>query len=369
MSAREAGRRRVAVVLFNLGGPDRLEAVRPFLFNLFNDPAIIGLPWPARPLLAGLISSRREAEASANYALMGGASPLLRETLAQARALEAAAGGVDEVRAFLAMRYWTPFTEETAREVAAWKPDEVVLLPLYPQFSTTTSASSLQVWAKRYRGPGRVRTVCCFPELDGLVEGYARSIETVWEAAGRPRDVRVLFSAHGLPEQVIKRGDPYQWQVEQTAAAVAARLEPRWDGPLDWRVCYQSRVGPLKWIGPATPDAVAEAVVDGKGVLLAPIAFVSEHVETLVELDREYAELAHEIGAPHYLRAPTVSVMPDFIAGLAAVVERALRRPGGVESDGGARLCPARWTRCPAAGPAPPSAASPAAAPQETAHA
>ncbi len=349
-----SARRRVAVVFFNLGGPDSLEAVRPFLFNLFNDPAIIGLPWPARPLLAGLISSRREREASANYALMGGASPLLRETEAQARALEAvSAEGPDEVRVFIAMRYWRPFTDDAAREVAAWGPDEVVLLPLYPQFSTTTTGSSLKRWAQRYRGPGRVRTVCCFPELDGLVEGYARTVVAVWDAAGRPADVRVLFSAHGLPEQVIERGDPYQWQVEQTAAAVAARLTLLWDGPLDWRVCYQSRVGPLRWIGPATPDAVADAVGDGRGVLLVPIAFVSEHVETLVELDREYAELAQELDAPHYLRAPTVSVAPAFIAGLAAVVARALGRPGGVESHGGARICPARWGRCPADGPAP----------------
>ncbi len=353
-------RRRVAVVLFNLGGPDSLEAVRPFLFNLFNDPAIIGLPWPARPLLAALISSRRNAEASANYALMGGASPLLRETEAQALALEAvAAEGGDEVRAFIAMRYWKPFTEETTLTVAEWGPDEVVLLPLYPQFSTTTSGSSLKLWAKSYRGPGRVRTICCWPELEGLVEGYARNIEAVWDAAGRPRDIRLLFSAHGLPEKIIEGGDPYQWQVERTSAAVAARLADRWDGPLDWRVCYQSRVGPLKWIGPPTPEAVEAAVKDGLGVILAPIAFVSEHVETLVELDREYAELAAHMNAPHYLRAPTVSVQRDFIAGLAAMVARALERPDGVESFDGARICPARWRRCPADGPAPPPSAPP----------
>ena len=355
-------RRKVAVVLFNLGGPDSLEAVQPFLFNLFNDPAIIGLPWPVRPLLAALISHRRNKEASANYAHMGGASPLLRETAAQARALEAAMGETgpagDEVRAFLAMRYWKPFTEAAAGEVAAWGPDEIVLLPLYPQFSTTTSGSSLQRWRETYRGPGRVRTLCCWPTLDGLVEGYARSIEGVWDAAGRPAGVRVLFSAHGLPQSIVERGDPYQWQVEQTAAAVAARLAPRWGGELDWSICYQSRVGPMTWIGPSTPDAVTAAIGAGKGVLLAPIAFVSEHVETLVELDREYAELAHRLGAAHYLRAPTVSVMPDFIAGLAAAVERALSRPGGVESFDGARICPARWSRCPADGPAPQGAAA-----------
>ncbi|MBE7218744.1 MAG: ferrochelatase [Caulobacteraceae bacterium] len=347
--------RKVAVVLFNLGGPDSLEAVRPFLFNLFKDPAIVGLPAIARLPLAALISFTRNKEASANYAHMGGSTPLLRETEAQARALEAAleAGDTagDEVRAFIAMRYWAPFTEATAREVAAWGPDEIVLLPLYPQYSTTTTGSSLAAWTRAYSGPGRTRTVCCWPTLDGLVQAHADHLVEVWEAAGRPDGLRLLFSAHGLPERVIEAGDPYQWQVERTCAAVVDRVRGRLGGDsgvVDWRVCYQSRVGPLKWIGPSTPEAIETATGEGMGVMVTPIAFVSEHVETLVELDRDYSELAESLGAEHYLRVPALGVAEKFIEGLADVVRRALRREAEVESDGAVRICPAEFGRCPA---------------------
>ena len=344
--------RKVAVVLFNLGGPDSLKAVRPFLFNLFRDPAIIGLPAVARLPLAALIATTRTKEASANYAHMGGASPLLRESQAQADALAAvlAADG-DEVRCFLAMRYWKPFTEDTARAVAAFAPDEVVLLPLYPQFSTTTTGSSLAAWTRAYQGPGQVRTVCCYPTLDGLLQAHADHIVRVWEEAGAPEGLRLLFSAHGLPEKIIQGGDPYQWQVERTCEAVVERLTGRLGGDtgvIDWRVCYQSRVGPLKWIGPSTPEALETAAQEGLGVIVTPIAFVSEHVETLVELDRDYAELADKLGCPHYLRVPAVGVAGAFIDGLAAAVRRALQRPAEVEADGVVRVCPVEFGRCPA---------------------
>lgn len=340
-------RRRLAVVLFNLGGPDRPESVKPFLFNLFNDPAIIGAPVPVRWALAKLISTRREKPAQANYAIMGGASPLLRETQAQADALQAAltaARPADEVRVFIAMRYWTPLTEDTAAEVAAFAPDETVLLPLYPQYSTTTTGSSLKAWAKAYRGPGTVSTVCCYPDAAGLIDAHARRIEATWDAAGRPGPVRLLFSAHGLPEKVIGAGDPYQMQIEATATAVAARLGGAWD----WSVCYQSRVGPLKWIGPSTPDALKQAAKDGVGVLVTPIAFVSEHVETLVELDHEYGQLAAELGVTPYLRAPAIGVEPAFIEALATAAMTALTRLSGPESACGGRFCPAAWSKCPA---------------------
>ena len=346
---------RVAVVLFNLGGPDSLKAVRPFLFNLFRDPAIIGLPAVARLPVAALISTTRRKEASENYAHMGGASPLLRETRAQAEALEAALsdGGRagDQVRCFIAMRYWKPFTEQVAREVADYAPDEVVLLPLYPQYSTTTTGSSLAAWTRAYKGPGRVRTVCCYPTLDGLVQAHADHIVRTWEEAGSPQGLRLLFSAHGLPEQIIARGDPYQWQVERTCEAVAARVAGRMAGPdgtLDWRTCFQSRVGPLKWIGPSTPEALEAAASEGLGVIITPIAFVSEHVETLVELDRDYAELADKLGCPHYLRVPALGVAGPFIDGLVAAVRRALARPAEVEADGVVSVCPAQFGRCPA---------------------
>lgn len=337
--------KRLAVVLFNLGGPDGPDAVRPFLFNLFNDPAIIGLPGPARTPLAALISTTRAKAARANYAIMGGGSPLLPETQAQATALEAALAealpGV-EARCFIAMRYWRPFIAEAAKAVAEYRPDEIVLLPLYPQFSTTTSASSLKLWNETYKGPGRSRTVCCYPEAEGFVQGYADSILRTWEDAGRP-PVRLLLSAHGLPEKVIKAGDPYQAQVEATAEAIVARLPGEWD----WQVCYQSRVGPLKWIGPPTEEVIREAGAEGRGLLVAPIAFVSEHVETLVELDHEYAEVAREAGCPVYLRAPAVGIAQGFILDLARVTLRALDREG-IGDDTGGRWCPARWSRCPA---------------------
>jgi ferrochelatase len=332
---------RLAVVLFNLGGPDRLEAVRPFLFNLFRDPAIIQLPAIARYPLAALIAATRNKTASANYAVMGGASPLLPETEAQARALagvlKARAPKV-EAKVFIAMRYWAPLAKETAREVAAFGPDEVVLLPLYPQYSTTTTASSLKDFKRAYRGPGSLREVCCYPTAPGLVAAFADAIRDTWERAGKPSNIRLLFSAHGLPQKIVDAGDPYRAQVEATAAAIADRLPEL----ADWRISYQSRVGRLKWLEPATDEEVRRAGREGKGLLVAPIAFVSEHVETLVELDHEYAHLARQVGAAPYLRAPTPGVRAPFIDDLARA---ALAAAGGIHPYG-PWLCPAGLSQC-----------------------
>lgn len=343
MSAPETGR-RIAVVLFNLGGPDDQASVKPFLFNLFDDPAIIGLPRLLRTPLAKLISSRREKSAQANYALMGGGSPLLPETRAQAAALENLLGtrlAGDTVRAFIAMRYWSPLTETTAAEVAAFAPDEIVLLPLYPQFSTTTTDSSLKCWAETYTGPGVSRTVCCYPRAPGWIEVQAEAVRArLAEAGARP--VRVLFSAHGIPESLISRkGDPYQEQVEATCAAIADRAGL---GDGDWTLCYQSRVGPMKWLGPSTPEALKQAADDGLGAVVVPIAFVSEHVETLVELDIEYAELAHSLGVTPYLRTLTAGVAAAFIATLADAAMAALSRGGSAPFGPG---CRADWKACP----------------------
>lgn len=339
-----AERPRLAVVLFNLGGPDSLSAVRPFLFNLFRDPAIIGAPALVRYPLAALISTTREKTAQANYEIMGGRSPLLPETEAQAEALQAALASARpdlEIRVFIAMRYWKPLARETAAQVSAFAPDEIVLLPLYPQYSTTTTASSLKDWARVYKGPGRTRAVCCYPTAEGLVEAHARKIEAAWEAAGRPEGLRLLFSAHGLPQKVVDAGDPYQVQIEATARAVVERLPGDWD----WRVCYQSRVGPLQWLGPSTDEEVRRAGAEGKGVLIAPIAFVSEHVETLVELDHEYAHLAAKSGCAPYLRAPALGVEPAFVEALTRAVASALGRPGG-SAPCGAWRCPDGLGQC-----------------------
>ena len=316
-------KRKIAVVLFNLGGPDGPDAVRPFLFNLFRDPAIIGVPALLRYPIAALIATTRTKLAKQNYAVMGGGSPLLPETEKQARALEAELAGRfpgAETRCFIAMRYWKPLTDAAAKAVAAFAPDEVVLLPLYPQYSSTTTGSSLKAWGKAYKGPGRVSTVCCYPTDEAFIQTHAELILAAYDEAGRPGPARLLFSAHGLPEKVIEAGDPYQRQVEATAAAVAARLGKGWD----WRVTYQSRVGPMTWIGPATEDEIRAASEEGLALVVTPIAFVSEHIETLVELDHEYREVALEAGCPAYVRVPALGVAPGFIRGLGRIVHDAV---------------------------------------------
>ncbi len=240
-------RRRVAIVLFNLGGPDRLEAVRPFLVNLFTDPAILRVPPFIRPFLARRIARARLAPATENYKLLGGGSPLLGLTEQQARAIEAALPDL-EARCFVAMRYWHPFSLEAAREMKAWEPDEVVLLPLYPQFSTTTTGSSLDAWRQASVLVGLVKpvtTICCYYDDADFVAATAAIVrehfDTARAALPEGQTLRVLFSAHGLPEVIVKAGDPYQEQIERTVAAVVRELPlPE----LDHVTCYQSRATP-----------------------------------------------------------------------------------------------------------------------------
>jgi len=335
--------RRVAIILFNLGGPDEPKTVRPFLFNLFNDHAIIPYPQPLRFLLATLIARSRERVARTNYDLLGGRSPILPETLKQAEALDAGiAKRVDNVsfKCFPAMRYWKPFVKDAAKAAEAWGATDAILLPLYPQFSTTTTASSLHAWKRASKLP--VSTICCYPAGQAFAQAHADAILETWRNAGSPPNPRVLFSAHGLPKRVIAAGDPYQWQIEQSVAAVKRALPHEWDT----RVCYQSRVGSLRWLEPSTEDEIIAAGRDLTGVIVTPIAFVSEHVETLVELDIEYAQLASERGVPFYLRAPALGTAPRFIDALADLVERALLQPGKVQSESGGRICPAEFGRC-----------------------
>jgi protoporphyrin/coproporphyrin ferrochelatase len=337
---------KIAVVLFNLGGPDSPQAVQPFLFNLFNDPAIIGLPNPLRWLLAKLISKRRAPKAQGIYARIGGSSPLLANTQAQARALEAALADLGTVRCFAAMRYWHPLTEGAVAAVKKFAPDRIVLLPLYPQYSTTTTGSSKKAWDGATQALGAPTSfACCYPVEPGFVAAMAElTADRYAEAAkyGRPR---VLFSAHGLPKKIVAAGDPYQVQVEKTAAAIAAKLGI---ADLDSVVCYQSRVGPLEWIGPYTEDEIARAGADKVPLVVVPLAFVSEHSETLVELDIEYREKAMHDGVPHYERVPTVGTHPAFIAGLAGIVRALAHGAARACADAGqARLCPATCGKCP----------------------
>ena len=340
---------RVAVVLMNLGGPDSLDAVEPFLRNLFRDPAIIGAPRPVRRLLARLIAKRRGPEAREIYRTIGGRSPLLEETEAQAAALQAALGDLGEVEVAIAMRYWHPMSSAAAQQVAAFAPDRIVLLPLYPQFSTTTVASSLAAWRSAAGVVGiaiPTQAVCCYPRADGLIAAHAALIEPLLAAAAEAGKPRLLFSAHGLPKRVVARGDPYQWQVEETARRIVARLGRE---GLDWTVCYQSKVGPLAWLEPATVDELDRAGRDRVPVVLVPIAFVSEHSETLVELDVTYREHAERAGVPAYHRVPALGTHPAFIEALAGLVRRALDGETHLDSGEGGRLCPAAHGGCPLA--------------------
>ena len=343
-------RRRVAVVLFNLGGPDCPEAIRPFLLNLFRDPAILRVPFFIRPLLAQVIAMARVKPATENYAILGGKSPLLELTQEQASALEGALADPEiEARCFIAMRYWHPFSLQTAAEVKAWDADEVFLLPLYPHFSTTTTGSSLAAWrdaASRVGLARPVTTLCCWFRDSGFVAATAsivqRSLAEARAASAAP--VRILFSAHGLPQTIVDRGDPYQYQIESTVEAVVERMgEPG----LDWQVCYQSRATPQKWLDPSTEEAIEHAARDKVAVLVVPIAFVSEHSETLVELDVEYRELAEKMGVPGYFRAPAQNSDAGFIGALAEAVHKARARGVGTCSFQGGRACPQRHKDCP----------------------
>jgi len=243
------------------------------------------------------------------------------------------------------MRCWHPFSDGAALAVKQFAPDKIVLLPLYPQFSTTTTASSLKDWDRAARKAGLTAPttrICCYRANSGFVKAAAARIRATMQNLDPGISYRLLLSAHGLPKRVVERGDPYQWQVEQTAAALVEEL-----GISDAVVCYQSRVGPLKWLEPSTDSEIRRAGADGKGVIVAPIAFVSEHSETLVELDIEYSKLAREAGVPDYRRSPTVSADQTFIDGLAGLVRKAvvaMTTGAGIISD--EEICPSGLGKC-----------------------
>jgi len=335
-----------AVILFNLGGPDKPSSIQPFLFNLFNDAAIINLPNPVRWLLAKFISKRRAPIAEKIYAEIGGGSPLLELTQEQATALETKLnqnkGIVSKV--FIAMRYWHPMSLATAVSVKNFDPDEIILLPLYPQFSTTTTGSSFKEWkksVKKIKLDKPTKEICCYPNDENLVKAQADLLKK--ELLKTKQNIRILFSAHGLPKKIIQKGDPYQWQIEQTASAIAvtAKLNKN-----DWFVCYQSRVGPLEWIGPSLDDEIKRASEDNIGIIILPIAFVSEHSETLVELDIEYCKMAKNLGVSYYGRVPAIGIHPSFIVGLEKLVNNASKSNLRILSGQCKRVCPVDRVAC-----------------------
>lgn len=341
---------KTAVILFNLGGPDCLDSVQPFLLNFFLDKNIIRAPKFVRWLLAHWIALRRSrCEAKSSYAALGGKSPLLENTKAQADALQNYLGDLAQV--FVVMRYWHPMAEEVVLQVKDFEPDLVVLLPLYPQYSTTTTRSSVEAWQEACQKNGffvPTALLCCYAGEDGFVEASAELVRKAYDEAlalSKAQGLnspRVLFSAHGLPEKIIADGDPYQWQCEESARLIAAKTGIE---GLDWQICYQSRVGRLKWIRPSTEDALKQAGEDRVPVLIYPHAFVSEHVETLVEIEQEYREKAQHFGVPYFARVSTVGTSPRFIEGLGKLVNRTISLPCGVVPCEGTK-CPSKFSQC-----------------------
>jgi len=347
-------KKKVAVVLFNLGGPDSLNAVKPFLFNLFNDQYIITLPSILRFLVAKLISIRREKVAKTIYANTGGKSPILDETLAQKEALKEELINSSDItfELFICMRHWHPMTEEVVKNIKNYEPTEIILLPLYPQFSTTTTASSLNEFGKNLRkefmDKVKLKTICCYPLDEGFIDSHVKLIEAKLNDKLDLSNYRILFSAHGLPEKIVKSGDPYQWQIEQTVFKIINKLQllPKFKN-IDYKVTYQSRVGPLKWLEPNTEDEIKVAGKQKKSLIIVPVAFVSEHVETLVELDIEYRHIAAEYNID-YVRVPTLSTNELFIKSLAnMILTFSYKNSNCLSSSNFNRICPDIYSKCP----------------------
>ena len=332
-----------AIILFNLGGPNNLEAVEPFLFNLFNDPAIISLPGILRYPLAKLISKRRAPIAKAIYEEMGGKSPILEETEMQVKAIEKSLESEnDDYKCFIVMRCWHPRARSVVKEVKDFNPKQIILLPLYPQYSNATSGSSIKEWlevCKEENITTETKIVCCYPTEKDFILSYANLIKEKIDL-DKLEETTLIFSAHGLPENKIKKGDPYQWQVENTVNELVKKLSIK---NLNYILSYQSRVGPLKWIGPSTDIIIKEEAKKNRILVVVPVAFVSEHSETLVELDIEYKKLAMENGSKDYMRVPAVTANHDFISSLKSSI---------LEASVGSRFtssikCPDKYKKCP----------------------
>ncbi len=325
--------KRVGVVLFQLGGPDSLAAVEPFLYNLFCDPDIIDFPFSriGRKPLARLISSTRAKKAGQHYAAIGGGSPIRKFTERQAAALEAQLmrDGLD-ARCVVAMRYWHPFTAEATAQLEEARVGQVVLLPLYPQYSSTTTGSSLNEWRRRWTGTTPTFCVETFYRDPLYIESF---VDRINEALGQfpdPESVQLVFSAHSVPVSVIEKGDPYQRQIEETVELVMAQGE--WENPHS--LCYQSKVGASKWLQPSLHTTLRKLAAEKvRDVCVIPISFVSDHVETLGEIDHCAREEARVLGIERFAMTQGLNDSPKFIQALAGCVLAAIGE-GRAKSSG-----------------------------------
>jgi len=318
--------RRLGVVLFQLGGPDSIDAIEPFLFNLFSDPEIIDFPLArlAREPLARLIAGLRSRHVAHHYGAIGGKSPILEFTRQQAEALERELRRDFDARVVIAMRYWGPTTEQAVLEMASFGPDRIVLLPLYPQYSKTTTGSSVREWNRLYSaGDQDTRTdfIRDYHDDPAYIYAITTTVDNALAGFGNPAQVEIVFTAHSVPVAVIESGDPYQRQIERTVELVSAR--GGW--PCGRHLCYQSRVGPLKWLRPSLRERLESLAAAGaRRVLIVPISFVSDHVETLYEIDIEHRAIAERAGIADYRMMPGLNNSPRFVAALAGLVRRAV---------------------------------------------
>jgi len=313
---------KLGVVLFQLGGPDSPQSIEPFLYNLFCDPDIIDFPFAriARQPLAKFISTTRARKVEHHYAEIGGRSPILPNTVKQAVALEAALRADLDARVVVAMRYWHPFTEEAIAQLERHCPDEVVLLPLYPQYSKTTTGSSLNEWRRKFHPNGwrpRVHAIEEFHDDPAYVDSVVEAVNGTLAGMADLSDTDFVFSAHSVPVAVIEQGDPYQRQIERTAELVWQR--GAWPGRK--HICYQSKVGAAKWLRPSMHETVKRLAAERRQhVVVVPISFVSDHVETLHEIAIEHREQARELGIDDFRMVPGLNDSPRFIAALAGLV-------------------------------------------------
>lgn len=315
---------KTGILFLNLGGPDCLESVKPFLFNLFADPDIIKLPlsFIFQKPLAWLISTKREEEAQENYELMGGGSPILPFTEAQAEALkqELIKRGQPEMTVYIAMRYWHPFTEEAVDQIVKDGVQRLIVVPLYPHFSYTTTGSSLNELKRVLDLKGVKLDISVVPPyhdhplyLEAMRQCVAEGLDSnEWTCP--KEEVQILFSAHSLPVRHVKRTkDPYPEQIYACAEAIASFFP---NNP--WELAYQSQVGKMQWLGPATEGVLPYFAANNRdNILMVALSFVSDHVETLVEIDKQYIPLAHELGIQHCYRAPSLNTNASFIQALA----------------------------------------------------
>src|SRR6266536_397735 len=324
---------RVGIVLFQLGGPDTLEAIEPFLYNLFCDPDIIDFPFAriGRKPLAKLISTTRAKKVQHHYSTIGGGSPIRRFTEQQARALQLKLNGFGlDARCFVAMRYWHPFTLEAIEQVRAAGCDELVLLPLYPQYSHTTTGSSLNEWWRRFSDKIPVRVVEGFYKHELYLDALAEKIEEALARFPHRETAELVFSAHSVPLAVIAKGDPYQRQIEETVELVMHH--GGWRNR--HRLCYQSKVGASKWLQPSLRTTIRDLASQGvRDVCVVPISFVSDHVETLGEIDHEARELASSLGIERFGMTAGLNDSPTIIAALGDLVIGTLGISVGKEND------------------------------------